>query len=182
MKAFFLSLLMVCTVSIVSSQTTSYGSFKLDNQEIIYQKVFTQDSITLDKLAEYYQTLPYISDVSQSSEQVTFDFNDLVVDYKKFQFAQVATPPIIQTGKFSGRVSASIKDGKYRLTIRSIQMTGDTGYKKITTKENLTNYSCENNGTSISQNWTKPNTLGLLEKAFTDKLQFVGKKKDDGDW
>ena len=164
------------------SQTSSYGSFKLDNQEIIYQKVFTQDSITLSKLAEYYQTLPYISDVSQSGDQVTFAFNDLVVDYKKFQFAQVAVPPIIQTGKYSGKAAVGIKDGKYRLTLRNLQMTGDIGYKKIPAKENLTNYSCENNGTSIAQNWCKPNTLGLLEKAFTDKLQYVAKSNGDGDW
>ena len=168
----------------VQAQPTSYGSFKVVDQEIIYQKVFTQDSITLEKLAAYYQALPYLSNVSVTGDDLTFEMNDLIVDYKKFQFAQVATPPIIQTGKYSGKGTAGVKDGKYRITIREIQMTGDIGYKKITTKENLTNYACKNNGTSISQDWCKPNTLGLLEKAFTDKLQYIQKEKqkDDGDW
>jgi hypothetical protein len=183
MKALF-SFVLCLLVSASFAQTLTYGSFKLADQEIIMQKVFAQDSITLEKLAEFYQTLPYISNVSQSGSELTFDFSDLVVDYKKFQFAQVAVPPIIQTGKYYGKVSASVKEGKYRLTISNIQMTGNIGYKNITAKENLTNYSCENNGTSISQNWCKPNTLGLLEKAFTDKLQYVAKekKKKDEDW
>ena len=183
MKTLF-SLSLVFFFSATFAQKLTYGSFKVADQEIIMQKVFAQDSITLAKLAEYYQSLPYVSNVSQSGDGLTFDFSDLVVDYKKFQFDQVAVPPIIQTGKYSGKVNASVKEGKYRLTISSIQMTGDIGYKKLAAKENLTNYACENNGTSIHQNWCKPNTLGLLEKAFTDKLQYVEveKKKKDEDW
>ena len=159
------------------AQTESYGNFKVADQEIIYQKVFFNDSITLDKLGDYYKKLPYVSDLDMSNGEVKFKVNDLVVDYKKFQFAQVATPSIIQTGKYSGDVIVNAKDGKYRVTMRAIQLTGDIGYKKITTKDNLTNYACRNSGTSISQDWTKPNTLGLLDKAFTDKLEFVEKAK-----
>jgi hypothetical protein len=183
MKALFFFVLLTAGITALA-QPTTYGSFKVTDQEIIYQKVFTQDSITLQKLGEYYKTLPYLSNVTVTGDNVTFDLNDLIVDYKKFQFSQVATPPIIQTGKYSGKGTVGIKDGKYRITVREIQLTGDIGYKKIATKENLTNYSCKNNGTFISQDWCKPNTLGLLDQAFTDKLQYVekGKKKDDGDW
>ena len=180
----FITLVFALIATVTYSQTTSYGSFKLVDQELIYQKVFAQDSVTAAKLAAYYQTLPYLSNVTQSGEEVNFEFNDLIVDYKKFQFAQVAVPPIVQTGKYSGKAYVNVKEGKYRLTITNIQMTGNIGYKNITAKENLTNYACENNGTAIHQNWCKPNTLGLLEKAFTDKFQYVevAKKKNDGDW
>jgi hypothetical protein len=183
MKAIII-LALTFTSSLVFAQTTTYGSFKLVDQALIYQKVFAQDSITSAKLAAYYQTLPYLANVTQAGEEVNFEFNDLIVDYKKFQFAQVGVPPIIQTGRYSGKAFVNVKEGKYRLTITNIQMTGNIGYKNITTKENLTNYACENNGTAIHQNWCKPNTLGLLEKAFTDKFQFVevAKKKNDGDW
>lgn len=180
MKALLICFALTVTTITIFAQATSYGNFKVADQELIYQKVFAQDSITVEKLVAYYKTLPYLSNVEAGGEGVSFDLNDLVVDYKKFQFSQVATPPIIQTGKYSGKGSVGVKDGKYRLTVKSIQMTGDIGYKKIPAKENLTNYACKNNGTFISQDWCKPNTLGLLDKAFTDKLQFVG--KGDGDW
>lgn len=168
-----------------SQGNTSFGNFKLVDQEIIYQKIFLQDSATAGKLGEYYKTLSYLSNVQVAGDEVSFDLNDLIVDYKKFQFTQVGTPSIIQTGKYSGKATVGVKDGKYRITLYSIQMTGDIGYKKITAKENLTSFASKNNGTILSQDWCRPNMLGLLDQAFTDKLQFVEtekKKKDDGDW
>src|SRR5688572_26685442 len=101
MKLGFFFTLMLINIT-VWSQVTSYGSFKVEDQEIIYQKIFTHDSITVEKLAAYYTTLPYISNLQANDGGIELDMNDVVVDYKKFQFSQVSTPPIIQTGKYSG--------------------------------------------------------------------------------
>ena len=175
--------LFVLISNLTFGQAESYGNFKVVNQEIIYQKVFFNDSITLNKLGDFYVKLPYVSDLDMSNDEIKFKLNDLVVDYKKFQFAQVATPSIIQTGKYSGLVTVNAKDGKYRVTVTAIELTGDIGYKKITTKDKLTNYACRNSGTYISQDWCKPNTLGLLDKAFTDKLEYIDPNKaTSGDW
>jgi hypothetical protein len=184
MKTLLSLLLTAGSIVLLAQGNTSYGNFKLADQEILYQKVFAQDSITTAKLTEFYKAQPFVANLQTTGDEVTFDMNDIVVDYKKFQFTQVATPPIIQTGKYSGKVTVGVKDGKYRVTVRSIQLTGDIGYKKITAKDNLTNYAAKNNGTIMNQEWCKPNTLGLLDKSFTDKLQYVekGKKKDGDDW
>lgn len=182
-KVLYLLLALLPTLS-VSAQNTTYQNFKLVDQEIIYQKVTVQDSVTLDKLADYYKTLPYISKVEKVGNEIRFDVNDLIVDYKKFQFTQVATPNIIQTGRYSGKAYVGVKDGRYRLTVQSIQLTGNIGYKNITTKDNLTNYAAKNNGTVLAPDWCRPNMLGLLDQAFTDKLQYIEteRKKDTGDW
>ncbi len=164
---------------------TAYGNFKLVEQEIIYQKIFLEDSATAATLGEYYKTLAYLGNVQVSGDEITFDMNDITVDYKKFQFTQVGTPNIIQTGKYSGKVVVGVKDGKYRVTVRDIHLTGDIGYKKITAKEKLTSFAGKNNGTILAPDWCRPNMLGLLDQAFTDKLRFIAlkrKKKDDGDW
>jgi hypothetical protein len=184
MKTLLSLFLTACSIILFAQGNTTYGNFKLADQEILYQKVFAQDSITAAKLTEFYKAQPFVANLQTAGDEVTFDMNDIIVDYKKFQFTQVATPPIIQTGKYSGKVTVGVKDGKYRITVRSIQLTGDIGYKKITTKDNLTNYAAKNNGTIMNQEWCKPNTLGLLDKSFTDKLQYVekGKKKDGDDW
>ena len=178
-KVFFLLAVLIPTLS-WAQNNTAYGNFKLVDQEIIYQKVFEQDSITPAKLEAYYKTLPYVANLTSKADGIEFDLNDLTVDYKKFQFSQVATPAIIQTGKYSGKVSIGVKDGRYRVTVKSIQLTGDNVYKKITAKENLTTYASKNNGTVLHPDWCRPNQLGLLDKAFTDKLEC--KKTDDGDW
>lgn len=184
MKTLLSLFLTACSIVLFAQGNTTYGNFKLADQEILYQKVFAQDSITVAKLTEFYKAQPFAANLQATGDEVTFDMNDIIVDYKKFQFTQVATPPIIQTGKYSGKVTVGVKDGKYRVTVRSIQLTGDIGYKKITAKDNLTNYAAKNNGTIMNQEWCKPNTLGLLDKSFTDKLQYVekGKKKDGDDW
>jgi hypothetical protein len=177
-------LLVICISSIpllVFSQVTEYGSFKISGTEIIYQKVFNQDSITTEKLGAFLKTVSNVSNVEISSNGVQADLNDLVVDYKKFQFTQVATPPIIQTGRYSGKVSAECRDGRYRITVTSIMMKGDIGYKKIPNPEKMTNYACTNSGTVLSKDWCRPNMLGLLEMAFTDSFQY--KKPETGsDW
>jgi hypothetical protein len=177
-KIFFLAAVLVTNLS-WAQNNTAYGNFKLADQEIIYQKVFEQDSITPAKLEAYYKTLPYVSNVTSKADGVEFDMNDMTVDYKKFQFSQVATPAIIQTGKYSGRVSVSAKDGRYRVTVKSIQLTGDNVYKKITTRENLTTYAAKNNGTILHPDWCRPNQLGLLDKALTDRLQYKGEENSD---
>jgi hypothetical protein len=178
-KLFLLAAVLIVNLS-WAQNNTSYGNFKLVDQEIIYQKVFEQDSITPAKLEAYYKTLPYVSNLTAKADGVDFDVTDMTVDYKKFQFSQVATPAIIQTGKYSGKVSVGVKDGRYRVTVKSIQLTGDNVYKKITTKEPLTTYATKNNGTILHPDWCRPNQLGLLDKAFTDRLEC--KKADDGDW
>ena len=161
------------------AQTVSYGNFKIGDQEIIYQKVFFQDSITLSTLEQYYKTLPFVVDLVYTLDGLQFDVNDITVDYKKFGFATVGTPPIILTGKYSGRVSISVKDGRYRVTLQSIQFTGDLGGRKILEKDKLTTYACRNSGTILAPDWCRPNMLGLLDKTFSDKLQF---KKAKDDW
>lgn len=176
-----LSLLLFSLISFAAiAQTTSFGNFKIVEQEIIYQKVFTQDSITAAGLEKYYKTLPYVSNLELNADGVQFDATDITVDYKKFQISQMNTPPIMQTGKFTGKVFIGVKDGKYRVTMKAILMTGDIVYKKITEKDKLTTYATRNSATILAADWCRPNMLGLLDQAFTDKLQF--KKGDQGDW
>jgi hypothetical protein len=182
MKAVAISFLLISAN--VLGQPVTYGNFKLADQEIIYQKIFVQEAVTTDSLKKFYESLPYVSNVRIDGDKVAFDLNEITVDYKKFQFTQVGTPSIIQTGKYSGAVDIGVKDGKYRITLRNIQLTGDIGYKKITQKDRLTSYACKNNGTVLAQDWCRPNMLGLLDKAFTDKLKFVSSLKadDNDDW
>jgi hypothetical protein len=165
-------------------QVTTYGNFRIDNQQLVYQKVFLSDSVTFEKLADYFARLPFVSDFDRSQSEMKFKINDFTVDFKKFGLNEVTTAQIIQSGKYSGDVSVDVKEGKYRVTIFNLQLTGNIVYKKITNKESLTQYACRDSWTSISPDWTKPNTLGLLDKAFTDKFQFIENSgiRKDGDW
>jgi hypothetical protein len=163
------------------AQATTYGDFKIVNTEIIYQKVFEQDSTTLEKLESFLKGAADVSNVERSGASITASLADLSVDYKKFSFAQVGTPPIIQTGRFSGKITAEAKDNKYRITVEQITMKGDIGYKKIPDYESMTNYACMNSATILSRDWCRPNMLGLLDQAFTDRFTYQEENKTK-DW
>jgi hypothetical protein len=165
--------------SFLFAQASSYGNFKTAEQEIIYQKVITADGITVATLETYYKTLPYIANLEVKPDGLQFSMNDINVDYKKFQFTQVNTHIVLQTGKFTGKVSVDVKDGKYRITVTAIQFTGNLGYKIVKEKEYLTAYATKNSGTVLVPDWCKPNLLGLLDMAFTDKLE---KRETEEEW
>ncbi|MEQ8359548.1 MAG: hypothetical protein RH860_08675 [Cytophagales bacterium] len=173
---FLLSLLSVASVA----QTTAYDDFKLEEQQIIFQKVIEKEGVNYQKLNDYYSSLPYVSNIEVKTNAINFVVKDIEVDYLKFQFSQVNTPLIMQSGKFSGKVSVSVRDGRYRVTFKEIQLTGEIVYKSIKEKENLTDYASRNSGTQLSPDWCRPNMLGLLAKAFTDKLEF--KSDEDEEW
>ena len=180
MKKLKFMLLLAAPISFVATaQNVSFGNFKVVEQEIIYQQVFQQDSITPAALEKYYAAQTFVTNVAARADGVDFEITDLIVDYKKFQFSQVGTPLIIQTGKYSGKVSVGVREGKYRVTMKAIQFTGNIGYKTISSRENMTNYATIKSATELSQTWCTPSMLGLLDKAFTDKVQF---KKGKDDW
>ncbi len=168
----FLYLLALIPCALLA-QSTEYADFKIVNTEIIYQKVFNQDSVTTEKLAEFLKKVPNVSNVVISGNAVTADLVDFTVDYKKFKFTQVATPTLIQTGRYSGKIKVDGKASKYRVTINEMKVSGDAGYKKIPTPDNLTNYATVSSGTSLNRDWCKPNTLGLLAQALTDRFTFL---------
>ncbi|MEQ8363416.1 MAG: hypothetical protein RH948_11145 [Cyclobacteriaceae bacterium] len=176
---FTLATLFVSISVLGFSQVTEYEDFKLQDQEIIYQSVFQDESVTYAKLEEQYKKNKQFSSIKISASEITFNVNDLTVDYLKFQFSQVQTPLILQTGKFSGQVSVAIRDGRYRVTFNKIMVTGEIGYKSIKEKEPLTGLCSKNNGTQLSQDWMKPNTLGLLGKSLADNFEL---KATDDDW
>jgi hypothetical protein len=176
-KILVIFLLTVSFVSVTNAQVAC-GNFKIADQEVIYQQVF-QDTVTLPTLEKFYKSQPNISNLTSTPEGLQFDINDLVVDYKKFGFSQNAVPLMIQTGKFSGKATVGVRDGRYRVTIKGLQFTANLGYKMITKREGFTAYASRNSATDWAADFCLPSTLGLLDKAFTDRVQF---KKQKDDW
>jgi hypothetical protein len=130
-------------------------------------------------MIEFLKTVPTVGNIQTGDGTVTADLIFLKVDYKKFKVAQIEVPAIIQTGVFSGKLSFDIKPGKYRATLRSIQMKGNTEAKKIVEPEPITKYATTDNGTAILPEWAKPTLLGLLEQQITERITY---KEVNADW
>lgn len=152
----------------VLGQSSSYGDFKIFENQIIYQHVFDCSSMTVELLDSVLRATPGVTDVAVKDGTITARLSDLMVDYKKFKFPQVSTPPIIQTGQFGGRLTAQVKDGRYRITLEEITMKGNIGYKNIPDPEPMTGYATIKSATMLGQDWCRPNMLGLLNQALND--------------
>jgi hypothetical protein len=181
-KSFYLLLLLIPYA--LEAQITQFGSFKIYESEVMYQKVFNQDSLTVEKMVAFLKTIPTIANIQAGDGTVTADLVLLKVDYKKFKVAQSDVPLIIQTGTFNGKLIFELKPGKYRAILRGIQMKGEIankekGTKKINEPELLTKYATVESGTELSPEWARPMQLGLLERAITDRLTY---KEVDTDW
>ncbi len=155
------------------SQPSAYGDFKLVNTEIVYQKIFERPSVTLEELDSLLKTSAGVGDIKVAAGSLSATLSDFVVDYKKFKFPQVSTPPIIQTGRFSGKITAEAKDGRYRITLEKITMKGNIGYKEIPGPEPMTNYACIKGATAIAGDWCRPNLLGVLNQALNDNFTYL---------
>lgn len=154
------------------AQPHAYGDFRIVNTEIVYQKIFERPSVTLEELDSLLKTSVGVSDIKISGGSLSATLTDFVVDYRKFKFPQVSTPPIIQTGRFSGRITAEAKDGRYRITLEQITMKGNIGYKDIPGPEPMTNYACIKGATAIASDWCRPNLLGVLNQALNDNFTY----------
>lgn len=171
MRIFFVLALVLPLTSM--AQTTSYGDFRIVNSAIVYQRIFDRSSVTLAELDSLLKTSQGIGNVTVSDGSLSATLTDFIVDYKKFEFPQVSTPPIIQTGRFSGKITAEVKDGRYRITFENITMKGDIGYKEIPAPEPMTNYACIKGVTAIAADWCRPNMLGVFNQALNDCFTYT---------
>lgn len=181
-KSLYLFLLLIPYA--LQAQITQFGSFKIFESEVMYQKVFNQDSLTVEKMVAFLKTIPTIGNIQAGDGTVTADLILMKVDYKKFKVAQTDVPLIIQTGTFNGKLSFDLKPGKYRATLRGIQMKGEIankekGTKKIAEPEFITKYATIESGTELSPEWAKPMFLGLLERQITERITY---KDVDTEW
>jgi hypothetical protein len=179
MRSFFYALLLLLPTALQAQKVTQYGSFKIYDGEVLYQKVFNQDSITVEKMVNFLKTVPTIGNIQASEGTVTADLLFMTIDFKMLKVAESTAMYIMQNGNFTGKLIFDMKPGKYRATLRDIKMKGDTGSKKIPEPENITAYVTVDNGTALAPAWCKPTSLGLLEQQINDRLKY---KATDTDW
>ena len=62
MRNFFYAFLLLLSPAL-QAQVTQFGSFKISDGEVIYQKVFNEDSITVEKMVKFLKTVPTIGNI-----------------------------------------------------------------------------------------------------------------------
>src|SRR5690606_26647699 len=142
------------------AQPSTYGDLRLCENRVIYKHVFDCTYVTVEQLDSTLRATPIGKDVQLNEGTLTATLSDFVVDYKKFKSPQMGTPHIIQTGRFGGKLTIQVRDGRCRITLDDITMKGNIGYKNITAPEPMTAYATIKSATLLAQDWCRPNKIG----------------------
>jgi hypothetical protein len=115
---------------------TNYKYLKKVNNQIVFEKIYTLDSLRSNQIEEILiSNMPNLSDVyefQKSSNIITFTIKGVYIDFKKFGLKRMSMNGILA---FPMNASISIvwKDGKYKLTASNISFNVVSfGIQKIT--------------------------------------------------
>ncbi len=133
--------ILLLTVSTISySQEDSlenpYKFLLIQNENLIFEKVFPVDTLKLDqiesKLIPFLATLPGVSNVVRTASGViTCNISNAKIDFKKYGGTSLGVSIFIQS-PFFGDVVVLVKDGKYKIAVTNMYFDIPNGYGSIT--------------------------------------------------
>lgn len=172
MKKIILTLSMaVCLLSAAAQNPYTY--LKIDNDQLIYEKVFNIDSCNAaqieTKLIAYLPTAKGVTNVKTTNGLITANFVNLLIDYKKYG-GSTGGIAIFAASPLNANITIQIKDGRYKVTVSSIvflvNMLGTFGAQVVTTNAESVFLKGQ-----IKEYRTRENIVesgGYMEQQFTD--------------
>lgn len=165
--------------------TTSYGqenvnNFQADNSEIVWQRVF-ETSLTFEELTEKVKDSGLLDKIEISNNKVSGDLKAIDADFKGAGFTEMGTPMYIARSHITGYTILEFKDGKYRVTLKKIELTQK--YSDPLTKQGeitkLEFFGLKNGKNEMTNAFKKSPSL-ILNHTFAKKFEFKdGQTKDD---
>jgi hypothetical protein len=120
--------LLLCCCAIfntIAAQITVHENFQLINNDVVFTKVYANESTDQKDLRQQIlytlRNYPFVRNVQEFEDGVmTADIIDYRVDYKKFGYAYFTSPNEITDGLWTGKALISFKEGKYKVTVKSL--------------------------------------------------------------
>lgn len=102
----------------------TYSAFSINNKEVIWTQVFhaaqPEDSLRTHVVA-FLKRKAWIRNLHSDGPELVADIENFRVDYKRYGGKYMNTSNLIRTGRWSGKVRMSFKDGKYRVIVYGIE-------------------------------------------------------------
>ncbi len=185
MKKILFSLFLASFFSVSYAQEEEfvfpYKYLKLSEGEVLWEKIFIADSLNpaeVEKmLFNYLPTISGIKNVAKLGDVIVFDISNFKVDYKKYGGKPINTVMFLNH-PLDAKGFVSIKEGKYRITIKNIifsTYTPQTGFSKITLEEGIT----RKKGAAFSQREILVDAGIYIESTFDDLFK---KRVVKSDW
>lgn len=102
----------------------TYSAFVLLDKEVMWVQVYhAQQSrdVLSQHVRDFLVRKPWIRELHYDGTDLVADVVNLRVDYKRYGGKYTNTSNLIRTGRWSGKVRISFKDGKYRVIVYGLE-------------------------------------------------------------
>lgn len=96
-------------------------NFLIEDHNLVWQKVHNTEKTT-EEIINFFQNSGFFTNIIINNNQLTAEFNNLTPEYKKAGYGDMEAPIYIVSSYLSGFLLVEFKDGKYRTTIKSINL------------------------------------------------------------
>ena len=118
-----LFLLLLLSISKIYAQDSPYKSYKLADGQLLYEQVYTCDTMKSDQIGKMLSTevpkIKGLTDFRKESEVITGRLKNAMIDYRKYG-GKWSNTPVLLKNPFDANVTIEWKDGKYRVTLSNI--------------------------------------------------------------
>ncbi|NIG56285.1 hypothetical protein [Chitinophaga sp. Cy-1792] len=129
-KLLLLISLCLGVTQLMQAQNSPYQFYKLQNQNVIFEKVYAADSLNQTDLLKQLQiAIPRIQGFTHYQENgnvITGRIINGIVDYRRFGHPLLSAPALIMF-PYEASVTIEVKDGRYRVTMAGITFIDNSG-------------------------------------------------------
>lgn len=105
-------------------KNTTYSAFAIDNKEVVWVQVYHAQQpadLLRDQVSDFLKRKAWIKDLHIDGGEIVADLQSFRVDYKRYGGKYMNTSNLIRTARWSGKVRATFKDGKYRVIVYGLE-------------------------------------------------------------
>jgi hypothetical protein len=102
----------------------TYSSFSIDNKEVVWIQIYhvaESRPVLKDQVLEFLKRKAWISNITTEDNELIADLQNFRVDYKRYGGKYMNTSNLIRSGRWSGKVQISFKDGKYLVVMYALE-------------------------------------------------------------
>ena len=183
-----LSILITSITSFSQDELTSLENFVIENNSVVYKKVFELPNQTETELKKnilsFISKVPNVSNVRVIGEEIFGDITNLKVNYSKYGGSYMTTLILLNHSMF-GKLIVQTKDNKYRVLIKDIYFIDDVSLLSMTTKKEMDNrtdftyFVTKNDKSEFRTSNTFKKGLGYMNNYFTEIFTFSNTTKDN---
>lgn len=177
-KTIFFTWLIFAFVFNLKAQNT-FNNFSPEDNKLIWQKVF-ETKLDFNQLTDKIKESGILEKIEIGENKILGQSKPIEADFKGAGYSEMTTPMYIARSFFDGFVLIEFKDGKYRVTFKSIMLTQkyNDGLSKEGKKTSIETFGMKNGKNELKEAFTKSSSI-ILDYTFTKAFDFKSLDKND---